>query len=317
MRRPNAKTKNFRPMSLCDNNLLFMRSETDINFAYKGKKNFLQRRSSCTDVNAQSAQAQFCHTDTKENGAKEKNFWDKVGARKLLSRKKSTKARPHSVALNDLQTVSTDKILELYANESRLSTTGSTSRINSLIWEENELRSPMGRRTMSTIELKSQSVHSSFREPRSNFKPLSDFRMSERLPPNTSKAKEFRGGDKTVEEKRIRPVAKPRLKLKSGSDSDDSGCGTKTKESFRKNNERRLSTKIEENSEEYAKNFENAYEGATWENSEGFLRKMTDENLECTDVSIIILMFCFLGIVLYTLKFLQHLAYVILHNESL
>lgn len=287
-------------MSLCDNNLLFMRSETDINLAYKGKKNFLQRRSSCTDVNAQAAQAQLCHTDTKESGAKEKNFWDKVGARKLLSRKKSTKTRPHSVAFNDLQTVSTDRILELYANESRVSTTGSTSRINSLIWEENEPTSTMGRRTMSTIELKSQNVYSSFREPRSNFQPLSDFRMSERLPPNTSKAKDFRGGEKTVEEKRTRPVAKPRgLKLKPGSDSDDSGCGTKTKESFWKNNERRLSTNIAEHSEEYASNFGNAYEGAILESSEGYRMKMTNENLECTDVSVIILMFCFLASVIH------------------
>ncbi len=239
MRRSSTRSKNTRPKSLCD--LQFMRSASDVGFNHKPSTAVLERRASCTDINNQSklSDKTTSQRQTKESSdsdlsptdsnLEKETFWEKVGARKLLSRKKNAKPRPLSGGLSDLQTVSTDKILELYARESR----GSTSRINSLITEEDETSPSMGRRTMSSIELKSHaytresSTHASFRETRSNFQPLSDFRMSERYTPSTSRSSDHKSG--VTEEKRQRPVAKPRLKLRASSETNVS---KQTVESF-------------------------------------------------------------------------------------
>lgn len=292
VRRTNpVKNRNLRPKSLCDSELVFMRSATDINFTHKAKKPVLERRASCTELATQSGHALESFSNGKDDGSKEKNFWDRVGAKKLLSRKKSAKPRPQSASLSDLQTVSTDKILELYARESR----GGTSRINSLIWEENEVSPSMGRRAVSTTELKSQAytrdgnVHASFREPRAGFQPLSDFRMSERFTPSTSSAK---GLSSDPERKRVRPVAKPRLKLKSVSDSDVAACEKNKEPSRAKDIEGRFQKDIEGSSEKLltkSKRYgeEESFGNASWKDGhvqEFDVSRAADESLECTDV---------------------------------
>ena len=299
-KRNNYRNRDLRPQSLCDNDLVFMRSATDINFASKGKKLVMERRSSCTEINSQPEQVPLRETASKEDVSKEKNFWDKVGAKKLLSRKKSAKARPHSVALSDLQTVSTDKILELYAQESHAAVSGSSSKINSLIWEDNELNPSMGLRTMSTIDLKSQgysrehfsSVHASFRERRSSFQPMADFRMSERFTPSTSKTKDFNLPGSTAE-KKIRPVAKPRQRLKTVSNETISSC-QQNKESVTANSvERTFKNDITDCSTKRTKNFtsyqtnRSVYGDKRLEDVEEFDARSveTDHSLECTDVS--------------------------------
>ena len=240
MRRTSSRSKNIRPKSLCDKDLKFMRSASDLGFSHKTKDAVLERRASCTELNNQS---KLVANDTQRSGKdnsdsdlspsesspEKTKFWDKVGARKLLSRNKNAKARPGG--LSDLQTVSSDKILELYARESR----GSTSRINSLIMEEDETNPSMGLRTMSSLELKSHAytresgIHSSFREARPNFQPLSDFRMSERYTAPSSKSSE-QNTDLPAEERKKKPVAKPRLKLRSS--SSESNISKRTVASF-------------------------------------------------------------------------------------
>ncbi|XP_028402320.1 protein phosphatase 1 regulatory subunit 12C-like isoform X2 [Dendronephthya gigantea] len=232
MRRSNTRNKNNRPKSLCDKDLRFMRSASDVAFnRSKPNQGILERRASCTEINKQSKLEENETTSQKtskessdsdlsptDQNPEKETFWDNVGARKLLSRKKNTKPRSLSGGLSDLQTVSTDKILELYARESR----GSSSRINSLIEEEDKNSLGIGRRTMSSLELKSHacvrdgSIHASFREPRLKLQALSDLRMSERYTESTSKSCD----QKPKVEKRIRPVAKPRLKIRSSSETN-------------------------------------------------------------------------------------------------
>lgn len=296
-RKANTRSKNMRPKSLCDKDLQFMRSASDIGFNHKPNKVVLERRASCIEINNQSkleandtssqrhakesSDSDLSPTDS--NLAKE-TFWDKVGARKLLSRKKNTKPRPLSGGLSDLQTVSTDKILELYARESR----GSTSRIDSLIMEEDEASPSMGRRTMSSLELKSHaytresSTHSSFRETRSNFQPLSDFRMSERHTLSTSRDQ----NSEVTEKRKQRPVAKPRLKLRASSETNVS---KQTVASFNTSQVHR--TLREDNLDNFKEDGQD-FIGTTTLDRYGYTldNKHEDtqdnqEDLECTDVS--------------------------------
>ena len=299
MRRSNSRNKGTRPKSLCDTELQFMRSASDLGFHHKpSKAAVLERRASCTDINNQSnleanrngqrqskenSDSDLSQTDS--NSEKE-SLWDKVGARKLLSRKKNAKPRPVSGGLSDLQTVSTDRILELYARESR----GSTSRINSLIEEEDEPSPPMGRRTMSSLELKSHSyvresgMNASFRETRPNFQPLGDFRMSERYTHSTSKSSDQK--TEVTPEKRQRPVAKPRLKLRASSESNVS---KRTVETFTVSEVHRTVREdnlghFEEDRQDYKTSTLDRY-GYTVDNK-GVDAQDDQENLECTDVSV-------------------------------
>ena len=291
MRRTNSKSKSMRPMSLCDTDLKFMRSASDIGFIHKPSKAVLERRASCTDINNQSM------FDAKSNGQRptkdssgsdlsltdsnpeKESFWNK-GARKLLSRKKNAKPRPLSGGLSDLQTVSTDKILELYARESR----GSTSRIDSLIAEEDEPSPPMGRRTMSSLELKSH-AYASFRETRPKFQPLNDLRMSERYTPSTSKSSDQ--STEVPETKRQRPVAKPRLKLRASSETNVS---KRTVESFTVSQVHRT---VREDDFGHFKEDRQHFKRTSTLDRYGYNvdKKFVDtqddqENLECTDVSV-------------------------------
>lgn len=286
-----------------------MRSASDIGFSHKPSKPVLERRASCTEINNQSkleaidasrqsdqrptketSDSDLSPTDSKENLEKE-TFWGKVGARKLLSRKKNAKPKQLSIGLSDLQTASTDKILELYARESR----GSSSRINSLIMEEGETSPSMGRRTMSSIELKSHAqmrdstIHSSFRAPRSNFQPLSDLRMSERYTPSTSKTSDQSSGGQVAERKKVRPVAKPRLKLRSGSETDVS---KQTVEYFTTCQVQKTIREEDLGSfNEHRRDFKSTSSvldsyGYTWNNVKKYGdTQENQEDLECTDVS--------------------------------
>ena len=277
-----------------------MRSASDVGFVRKQSKlAVLERRASCTEINNQSKleaneiasqqlNKQISDSDilpTTDTNLEKETFWDKFGARKLLSRKKNAKPRPLSGGLSDLETVSTDKILELYSKETR----GSTSRINSLIMEEDETSHSMGRRSMSSLELKSHaytkeaSIHASFRKTRSNFQAMNELRMSERYTPSTSKSSDQNSD--VVEQKKQRPVAKPRLKLRAS--SSESNVSKQTVETFNTseikrsvrednvdNKDRQGFTDIN-SLDSYGYKFTEKY-GETQENQ---------EDLECTDVS--------------------------------
>ena len=297
MRRTSTRSKNMRPKSLCDKDLQFMRSASDVGFTHKPNNAVLERRASCTELNNQSKlEANDSPRLSKENSdsdlspsesspAKEK-MWDKVGARKLLSRNKNAKARPLSGGLSDLQTASSDKILELYARESR----GSTSRINSLIMEEDETNPSMGLRTMSSLELKSHAytresgIHSSFRETRPNFQPLSDFRMSERYTTPSSRSGEQ--NTEVFDEKKKRPVAKPRLKLRAS--SSESNLLKQTVASFTTCEVQRS---VREDNSGQSKEVRKDFIGTTLDNYGYTLDNKYDDtqddkrDLECTDVS--------------------------------
>lgn len=275
-----------------------MRSASDVGFTHKPNNAVLERRASCTELNNQSKlEANDSLRLSKENSdsdvspsesspAKEK-IWDKVGARKLLSRNKNAKARPLSSGLSDLQTASSDKILELYARESR----GSTSRINSLIMEEDETNSTMGLRTMSSLELKSHAytresgIHSSFRETRPNSQPLSDFRMSERYTAPSSKSGE-QNTEVFSEEKKKRPVAKPRLKLRAS--SSESNISKQTVASFTTCEVQRS---VREDNTGQSKEVRKDFIGTTLDSYGYTLDNKYDDtqdgqgDLECTDVS--------------------------------
>lgn len=224
MRKTNTRGTNTRPKSLCEKDLRFMRSSSDLGFTSKlNQAPVLERRASCTEINKHfeheanntSSQLQSSDSDPSlsDTTVEKETLWDRVGARKLLSRKRNSKPRPLSGGLSDLQTVSTDKILELYARESR----GSTSRLNSLIMEEDDYTPTMGRRSMSSLELQSHAymqdsnTHASFHESSSpNFNPLSDFR-------NTASTSVDLKSD-NIKEKKQRPVAKPRLRLRTSNE---------------------------------------------------------------------------------------------------
>lgn len=275
-----------------------MRSVSDVVFSgNKPSQGVLERRASCTEINNQSkleANETTSQQETKQSSdsdlsptdpnLEKETFWDKVGARKLLSRKKNAKPRSLSGGLSDIQTVSTDKILELYARESR----GSSSRINSLIEEGDENSPALGRRTMSSLELKSHacvrdgSIHASFREPSSKSQTLSDFRMPDMSVESTSKSSDQKP---KVEKKKVRPVAKPRLKIRSSSETN---ILKQTVECFTTNEVHRT---VREDNLDHLKEDVHCFKNTL--DNYGYMLddKHTDtqdsqENLECTDVSV-------------------------------
>ncbi|XP_046857698.1 uncharacterized protein LOC124451114 isoform X2 [Xenia sp. Carnegie-2017] len=207
LRRATLRNKSNRPKSLCDKDLKFMRSASDVGFS-RNVTSFgpLERTISCTEISTQSKFTEDVDKNSSSDLELSKNdsdgkIWENVGARKLLSRKKNSKPRPLSAGLTDLQTVSTDKILELYARESR----GSSSRLNSLIKEEDE--NSMGLRTISSLELKSSYSLEESNKP-SDVEALNNIEKNKGSVSNTTNSTNVNTETKVKK----RPVAKPRQK---------------------------------------------------------------------------------------------------------
>ena len=121
---------------------------------------------------------------------------------------------------------------------------------------------------------------------------MSDFRMSERFTPSTSSVKDIHSRGHNSVEKKVRPVAKPRLKLRSNSSNSDSSEGGSHHETVLKTNsvEKTVNDDIKEQPERVTKDFrisENISDNTSWDGLQdlGTRSNSTDTSLECTDVS--------------------------------